>query len=643
MRSIHALPRPARRVVALATVLAALAGCDPDAFGGDGAAPSLDRGSVAASPGDAGDDGIGACGDDATPVSAVQGPGDASPLVGREVVIEGIVVGDFLARDDDPLAGDLDGFHLEEEAADRDDDPATSEGVFVYAPGGADVEPGRVVRVRGRVTEFEGLTELVDVDGIVACGREALPLTDVTLPLAAPGELERYEGMRVRLPQELVIAEYFDFDRYGEIVLARPAEGRDRPYVPTAFVAPDAARDVHEAQELRRVPLDDGRASENPYPARHPDGGRFTAGHGFRGGDVIADVIGIVDGSFDRHRIQPTTGARHETRNPRPAAPDVGGELRVASFNVLNYFTTLGSRGADTPEALERQRAKIVAAARGLDADVLALVEIENDPAALVDVVDALNETAGAGTYAPIRTGPIGGDEIRVAIAYRPGAVTPVGEPAVLDAATFLDPAGTGVARNRPALAQTFRSVAGGGEVTVVVNHLKSRGSSCGPGDDDPVQGACNLTRTRAADALLSWLRTDPTGAGDPDLLLLGDYNAYDEEAPIARLLAGFDGERGGGDDLVDLLERHGGEFVYTYVFDGRFGHLDHALASPSLAGQVTGAAPWHVNADEPDLLDYDTTFDDPRHAELYAPTPFRSSDHDPILVGLDLERDGDR
>ena len=123
---------------------------------------------------------------------------------------------------------------------------------------------------------------------------------------------------------------------------------------------------------------------------------------------------------------------------------------------------------------------------------------------------------------------------------------------------------------------------------------------------------------------------TDPTGAGDPDALIIGDLNSYAMEDPIAAL-RGF----GGYTDLVKRVTR--ARTAYSYVFDGQFGYLDHALANRSLLPQVTGATTWHINADEPDILDYDTSFKPPAQDALYEPNAYRSSDHDPVLVGLNL------
>jgi hypothetical protein len=167
-----------------------------------------------------------------------------------------------------------------------------------------------------------------------------------------------------------------------------------------------------------------------------------------------------------------------------------------------------------------------------------------------------------------------------------------------------------------------------GGIFTAVVNHLKSKGSPCGPGDDDPEQGSCNLTRALGAQALVDWLATDPTGSGDDDFLIIGDLNAYDKEDPIDVLVAG---------GYTDLLFHFLGEDAYSYVFDGQLGYLDHALANASLLDAVTGVTAWHINADEPDLIDYDMTFKQDAQDALYAPDAYRSSDHDPVIVGLAL------
>ncbi len=594
-----------------------------------------------------------------TPISAIQGNGAASPLANTVVTVEAIVVGDF--QDGTGSNGDLNGFYLQEETGDEDGDEATSEGIFVFDGNNpaVDVTNGATVRVTGKVEEFNDLTELTNVSAVEVCpiasSLAAVNQRQIALPHADESELERYENMYVTFPQALVIAEYFNYDRFGEMVLALPLNGEDRPYTPTAVEEPgSAAAAARAAENLRsRITLDDGRTVQNPIPVRHPNGGDFSLSNRFRGGDTVQNATGILSYSFSRYRLQPTAPALYTALNPRPAQPEaVGGTLKVASFNVLNYFNGDGqgggfptARGAESEQEFQQQEAKIVAAIIGTGADIVGLIEIENDPtganSALDDLVDAINAVAGAGTFAYIATGTDGTDAIKVALIYKPATVAPTGVAAVLEAPSFVDPANSGTGKNRPALAQTFVENSSGEAVTVVVNHLKSKGSGCGAGDDDPEQGNCNRTRALAAQALADWLATDPTGSGDPDYLIIGDLNAYDKEDPIDALKLGADETAGTADDYVDLLLRDVGEFAYSYLFNGQFGYLDYALANATLAPQVAGTTVWQINADEPDILDYNINLDnDPapeRDPSWYAPDAYRASDHDPVIVGLNL------
>ena len=564
---------------------------------------------------------FGACGDSQeTRIHVIQGPDAASPVSGSQRVVEGVVVGDFQA------ASALNGFFVQEEDSDADTDPQTSEGLFVSAPGSLDVAAGDLVRVQGTVTETSGRTQLSSVSQLAVCpdGGSVTP-TELALPVSSLSDWEPHEGMLVTFPQALTISEFFNFGRFGEIVLT---DGRQ--FQPTAVHEPGSAEAaaLAEANQLGRVTLDDGRSSQNPDPAIHPNGGIFDLTNRFRGGDTVADATGVLDFAFGLYRVQPTEGADYSVANPRPAKPDdVGGNLKIASFNVLNYFTTLDRRGANTPEEFERQRTKIIAAITAIDADVVGLIEIENNDAAIEDLVSGLNAASGPGTYAHIDTGVIGTDEIKVAFVYKPARVTPAGDFAILDSSVdprFID------TKNRPALAQTFRANGSGGIFTAVVNHLKSKGSDCNDvGDPDTGDGSgnCNRTRTAAAEALVDWLASDPTGSGDDDFLIIGDLNSYDKEDPIDRLLAG---------GYTDLVRESVGEFAYSFVFDGQLGYLDYALAGAGLADEVTGATEWHINADEPDILDYDMTFKQPAQDALFEPNAFRSADHDAVIVGLD-------
>ncbi|MBN2044133.1 MAG: ExeM/NucH family extracellular endonuclease [Anaerolineales bacterium] len=592
----------------------------------------------------------GVCDDPATKIYYIQGSGLTSADAGNIREVEGVVVGDF-QNNSAPDNGDLNGFHLQDPMGDGD--PATSDGVFIYAPywsGLEDVAVGDVVRVRGSVSEHYGLTE-INATKLTVCssGNELPDPTEVSLPVTSVDDFEAFEGMLVTFPQELVISEYFNFDRYGEIVLTS-----ERHLTPTAEFEPGVdSIAAANAFLLDKITLDDGRTNQNPDPAIHPDGEVFDLTNLFRGGDTVSYVTGVIDYSYSLYRLQPTMGAEYFNANPRTENPDdVGGSVKVASFNVLNYFTTIDDsgpicgplqnqdcRGADDFDEFTRQRDKIIAAISAIDADVVGLIEIENYPGdvPVADLVSGLNDVMGAGTYDYVATGAIGTDAIRQAFIYKPADVTPMGDYAVLDSsvdARFLDD------YNRPALAQTFIDNSTGGVFTVVVNHLKSKGSDCnaiGDPDLDDGAGNCNLTRKAAAEALVDWLATDPTSSFDEDFLIIGDLNSYDKEDPIDVLLAGADDTLDTDDDYADLVFEFLGEDAYSYVFDGQIGYLDHGLANNALDEKVSGLTIWHINADEPDLIDYDTSFKQDAQDALYAPDAYRSSDHDPVIVGLGL------
>ena len=376
-----------------------------------------------------------ACGDPFPPIYTIQGNGLLSPLDGTEVSTEGIVTGD--------LQDGKYGFTIQD--AFGDGDAATSDGIFVYYTG-LDVSVGDHVRVRGLVDEYYDLTEITSVSNVWSCstGNSVAP-TPISLPVLDTGDLEVYEGMLVTFPQSLYISEYYNFARYGEIVLST-----DRQFQPTATFEPGSAEAAQMLLDnlLGRIKLDDGNGSQNPDPALHPNDSIFDLTNIFRGGDVLENLTGVVDYNFGEYKIQATMGADYVSANPRTAQPDdVGGDLTVASFNVLNYFTTLDDgtndicgpsgdmecRGADTIEEFERQRAKIIAALVAIDADVVGLIEIENNTEAIQDLVDGLNEAVGPGTYAYVDTGIIGTDAIKVAFIYKTTAVSLMGDYAVLE------------------------------------------------------------------------------------------------------------------------------------------------------------------------------------------------------------------
>lgn len=564
------------------------------------------------------------------PIHAIQGSGLTSTYAAQTITIRGVVTASFQGT------GKVGGYYVQAPDAEADADPATSEGIYVFDNDNS-VTVGDFVTLTGTVAEFGTApnteTEIFPVTSFTkdSSGNPLPASVTVNLPFPSAGFAERYEGMRVTLPQTLTVTDNFDFGRYGELTLSN-----GRLAVPTNVAAPGApALNQAAANLLNQIVLDDGVSAQNPDPTPYlssADPALATR----RTGSTTAGVAGILGNKFGFYVIEPTAAPVFVDANPRPtAAPAVGGRLKVAIGNVLNFFNGDGAgggfptpRGANNAAEYQRQRAKIVAGILALAPDIMGLTEIENDgfgaTSAIQDLVNGLNAAAPAGTtYAFVDPGvaPIGTDAITCAFIYKTSTVALVGSAAVNASSVF----------NRPPIAQTFREISSGEKFTATINHFKSKGSAPASGpdaDQGDGQSAWNVTRVSQASALVAWLATHPTGDEDPDVLILGDLNAYAKEDPIAAITTS---------GYVNLTERFEGVGGYSYAFNGEFGHLDHALATPSLNVQVAGAATWHVNADEPGYYDYNTEFKSADQQAINVGTPYRYSDHDPVVVGLTL------
>jgi uncharacterized protein len=622
--------------------------------------------------------------DDITKIHDVQGNGAATPIPGATVTVEGIVTANFQG------ANKLQGFFLQEEDADADADPNTSEGIFIFCGSCATaVAEGQRVKASGVVSEFNGMTEITASSAasvvITDAGNHLAEVTASVINLPIVGDVNAYyearEGMLVTFADAMTVADHFELSRFGQIVLTQGA----RPYQFTEKNAPNVAGNTawNDGVARRQIILDDDNNAQENY-LNQPDGqqsifypqtnGGFSVGTQgvdfFRAGDVVNGLTGVLHWSFpgfgdDTWRIRPTAAhpATFTVANPRPAAaPAVGGAIKVVGMNLLNYFTTIDTtssnstgpcgpsggqdcRGADSTAELTRQRERASIVICDLSADIYAFMELENTTpnATITDLLGAVNTRCG-GThpFAFVNTGgTLGTDAIRVQQIYRTGIVSPVGSPIV-----DLDPV-----HNRPPTAQTFDVVDAGNSAfgqrfTVIANHFKSKGCSGsetgGDVDSGDGQSCWAATRTAQATRLLAWVTsTVLPAAGDPDVLLLGDFNSYAKETPITTIVGG------GYTELESSFDAD----TYSYLFSAQLGHLDYGFASASLVSKVTGAAPWHINADEADLFDYndeikdvgESTFEEkPDGSALVPPrvvfqpgTAYRASDHDPVIVGL--------
>ena len=579
---------------------------------------------------DGGNASLGICGDEATYISAVQGSGDSSPLSGQSVIVEAIVT---------HVTPALDGFWIQEESSDSDGDETTSEGVFIASASLAgSVTEGEIVRLAGAVGEDYGRTMITASSEALSCGSGSVSAVAITLPMTDASGFEKYEGMLVTSNENWVISNIYPYSDFGEIWVST-----ERLFNPTQLYAPGSqeAADLATANGLNKLIIDDnadGYASEWMLPA-----GGFTPYNTIRSGDLITGVTGVMDYGYSAYRIRPVEVPSLLADNYREDAPVVSeGNLKIASFNVLNLFNGDGNeggfpteRGADSYAEYQRQLAKIVNALVAIDADVLGLLELENDgfgaDSTVAHLVDALNAEFGEGTYAYVDAGveQLGTDAITSGILYRPAVVTPSGAPQILmEANSPSDEEGVLFADygNRPSLSQLFTHSESGKTFVVDVNHLKSKGSSSSCQEDgNTEQGFCNRKRTRAAMAIAQWLQSTYQ---DTPMILLGDYNAYAQEDPVQVLAeAGF----------TDTVSELKGSASYSYTYDGLVGTLDYMFNNAAARDMLVDVTEWHINSDEPEFFDYNEEY---KPASFLNELPFRASDHDPVIGTYQLDAD---
>ncbi len=609
-------------------------------------------------------------------IAEIQGTGFSSGVQGVRVVTTGVVTAAY------PTGG-VDGLFLQTAGTGGPADltSGASDGVFVHgaavvqAMTGADaVVVGERLEVTGVVSERFGMTTVIPAEA------SEVVRTDTTYPVTPfattwpeqNADREALEGMLLAPQGDFTVSDNYSLNRFAQIGIAAGTEPLRQPTDVAPFGSADAAA-VQATNQALRVTLDDGAAIDFlgnagedvalPWLSDDPT---------IRVGEPVRFVAPVVlDYSFGLWRFQPTgqltagdaqgvaPATFGDTRTAGPA--DVGGDLQVASFNVLNYFTDLGvdvpgcsfyydrtevdpvtvrggcdARGAAEPADFARQQDKIVEAINSLGAEVVSLEEIENSAAfgrdrdaSLAALVEALNADLGADAWAFVpspanRPAVADEDVIRTAFIYKPAAVTAEGESRIRPSVGEDDP----FVNARDPLAQVFAPVGAvkADRFLLVANHFKSKGSAPDAPDVnvDDGQGAWNVRRTEAARALADWVGTVQAEVGVEKVYLDGDFNSYTYEDPM---LALYD------EGYTNLATQFDGGS--TYLFDGLVGSLDHGLANSAALASTTGATVWNINSVESVALEYSrynynvTLFYD-------GSTPYRASDHDPLVFGID-------
>ena len=609
------------------------------------------------------------------------GDGDDSQLINQTVETKGVVTAAYPKGENANLKG-LEGFTIQTPGTGGTWDPArtASDGLFVFMGKSSATVPsiGDCVVVKGKVAEYSGvqnataatqsLTQLLPQSITASTDCDPVKPTELS-GVPTQDQMEALESMLVLPKDTWTITDNYKTNRYGTLSLT---PGTEVLRTATDVVAPGAPAQAYEAENAAKtIDLDDASTTDltNFKQNGHKERYAYLAnGAPARVGYHVTFTKPVVlESRFGSFVFQPTQmTAGNPDRSPvtitgeRPAAPSVSGDTKVATFNVLNYFSDLGEnepgckgyedrdhkyvtdkncklRGAWSSQAFANQQTKIVQAINTIDADVAALEEIENPVAsgvstdrdgALKSLVNALNAAAGSEVWAYVpspSTVPANEDVIRIAFIYKKAKIAPVGDSVIYD-----DPAYTGLARQP--LAQEFKPITDanheGKNFVVIANHFKSKGSApknlsgaeaAANTDNGDGQGNSNGVRVKQARALATFAQRFN---GTPTLLV-GDFNAYTKEDPLKVLTdAGWAHESGHGDS--------------SYVYGGRSGSMDHVFANSAAHPLITEVKSWAVNAQESIAFEYSRTNYN-AYLAFEADNPYRASDHNPEIIGLNL------
>ncbi len=622
-----------------------------------------------------------------TDIMTIQGNGASSPLVTQGANSSLISVeGSVTAIQKKPLGKDVvAGFYVQDVVGDNS--PLTSDGVFVVAQN-TQLSIGDNVKVTGHVSEKYGLTH-IQASKVSKLGSTATiqPIELVPHPTDKDfaATLERYEGMLVTITPKsnMVVSRSFGFDRKARRNNMALSYGKIN-HQANQFDWPSSKQSIaqYHSNLTRNLTVESQVKARSGLIPWYKDFAS-TSKHHIRIGDAIKQLTGVIGFSHGQYRLyvtQPATAHSFVHSNPRTSTPQLKqGDVSVATFNVLNYFNspfggaqnpTNKSRGASSKNEFTLQANKIVSAITALDSDIIGLMEIENNgygkDSALNDLVTRINNKLPPHKQYRFAQIPnknfIGSGAITNQVIYRPDTVTLNDVTLIAMPVQRAPEVGKESGKNfmRDALTPTFTLNKSGEKLTVSINHFKSKGSTCWEdvalqqGRDSDHQGSCEHFRVSGAYHLGQQLAQI-----DGHKLIIGDLNSYANEDPLLVLTNRdnlpssykIDAAR---DTFVNNQPLHGNKgavihksfgYINTvaakhpnafgYSYKNVVGTLDYILASPSLSKHIVDAVEWNINSPESTLFEYPSKYTG--KMKKFS-DPYRSSDHDPIIVSLSFK-----
>ncbi|MEZ7742643.1 LPXTG cell wall anchor domain-containing protein [Gemella sp. 20925_1_85] len=570
-------------------------------------------------------------------IGEIQGESHQSPLAGKEVVINNVVV----------TKTDKTGFYVQDKVS--DDNPRTSDAVYVASTDPKNkVESGDLLKVRGTVKE--GYMEEYSVKQGQTFKKPAGSLTvtqiiNATITKLGKAELPKALNISEKMPKDVVDntptkynpeTEALDYweSLEGMLVEVTKPKVTGPQYKGDIYVLPGD----YKGQKLNNiggVNLRPGVQNTEVLPV--------TVGNKFvvKAKDYFNDnITGVVTYRNKTYKIDPNTvpklqdgGLKREVSKIYPSED----KLTIASYNIENFSANNSGHDETPEEKVDKIANSFIKEVHS--PDIITLIEVQDNNGGVNDgTVDGVKsgeklaqriKSLGGPDYKYTEIAPVDGKDggkpganIRVAYLYNPKRVTLIGKEkgGSEEAARFVnghleknparvDPTSVHFEKVRKSLAAEFEFK--GERIVVIANHLKSKlGDDAIYGSNQPSVENTKAKRIEEAKILNAFIKEGLRQNPNLKFVLTGDFNDFEFSDSVKTIV---------GNELVNLMAEHEQGDRYSYFYRGSNQSLDNILISKNIKDKVV-FSPVHINAS-------------------FMEEHGRASDHDPVVVQIDFSK----
>lgn len=525
-----------------------------------------------------------------TKIYEIQGNGQSSTYEDQYVNTEGIVTLCLFGQNQ------INGFFIQDTIGDNNTN--TSDGIFVY--GSQNVQEGDYISLTGKVLEYYDKTELSYISNLqIISSNNKIPYTYINFPedILNNYNYEQFEGMAICFNQTLHLVSNSNLQYSGTLVFSSK---RLRSPTDIALPLSNLYYETLDWNDIDYLYLDD--ASNYHYPTPIP----FLDTNGTRRtGEKIDDLKAVLDYNGGEWKFYPTENLNfygNQRSDISPEAPS-SYDLKICSFNLENYLNESSL-----------QKARVIKTLKAIDADIFGLCEVKQGQQYIQSLVDSLNIALNSNVYSYINLQQLNSTYTCSQIIYKADIVTPINSPNILNS----------VGPYNRKLSQVFSVNNTDFSFIFSINHLKAK-SGIGTAldnDQNDGQSVYNYTRTLEAQAIVDNLENLKENYNTDKVIIMGDLNSCDREDPMEVFRnAGYENQ---------VIRFDSTQYSYRYDYNVQF--LDYVLANDEVYSFVQYATNWHINADEPSFLDWENCDNSQNFL-------FRSSDHDPVIVFLNISQ----